>query len=447
MKYITLVILFLIGFLWSFADSYGEQEYHIPFAGSDEPTPLHSSQPAKTSVPCWHSELMRLSEVLINDPDSVPNLVLNRDDKKFYHNPKSHASVEMMKGSRMEVFETKDSCELILAFRGTYQGALTVDLLQDLNFVPTKEQFDYHPGFYDVAKSYRINIKRVLDESKRRCGQQQLKVTVTGHSLGGAVAFSVVNLMRDLDLGRSELVLFGTPRVVTRYSDLKERVKPVHYYLDRDPVVIIPPGLIFRELTDNLYQFEKIPFDHKPSMTAHYLFQNHLPSSYRIKMEKWCEGKESPIKVTQFSHTLKGSGIDASARLLRTGVDAAGNVILPSKDKNGGNLPSLSQTFDSIFLNSPWAKSKSLSLNQTDGKQAAGIMVCSVTHILGSKTKAGRSYYCNGEAGPNRSSEKGCRSKCVLEKGISKQCFMGCLEHIRGFCTKEWACPGDPLAG
>ncbi len=423
---------------------FSEGPYHIPF---DDGNLNHPAAVQKTSRECWHSQLMKISEVMVNDPESLPETQIEKDGKVFTYNAKTHASVEMMKGSRMEVFQTEDRCDLIIAFRGTYKKSFTTDLLQDLNFIPTKGKFDYHPGFVDVAESYRINIKKVIAESKKACGTQKLNITLTGHSLGGAVAYSVANILDGLDLGEPELVLFGTPRVVTHTSSRKDRVKAVHYYLDKDPIVLTPPAMLFRELTDDVYQFSKVPLSQKVNVMGHELIHNHLPSRYLVKMDLWCEGKEAPIRVKRFGHSLADSGYDASARVLRSTVRGMGQGVFPSKNKNGGNLPTIGQSFETVFSNSPWKKNRSVLLNSADGKIFARKLACSVTHFTGTKTRAGRAYYCNGSSGNNLSAEKACEKSCKIATGSSQLCLSGCIDEFQEFCKENWACPGDPIAG
>lgn len=404
-------------------------------------------QDGKTSIACWHYQLMQIHDHMINSPSSVEGYVLEKDNKKLKNYNRLGNYAEMLRGSRLEVFETESSCKLVLAFRGTYQGALDVDLLQDINFIPSKKNTDYHPGFYDAAKSYRVLIKKTIADAQKRCGSKELDITVTGHSLGGAIAYIVTNVFKDLDLGKPELVLFGSPRAVMNSSKHTDKVKAVHYYLDRDPVVLTPPKILFRELTDNLYRFERVSVLEEVSVTGHQLFQNHLPSVYIKKMARWCEEKEKPKKAVVFTHTLKDSGFDASQRVVRSGVDAAGNAFLPSTNEKGGTLPPVSESILTVLSAPDVSKGNPDLRNAGDGESFAKALACEVSHLFGTKTKAGRKYYCLKTIDINEKAKNACIKKCGIKNLKPGGCVLGCFDQMKRFCIGNWACPGEPLSG
>lgn len=404
-------------------------------------------QSGKTSIACWHYQLMQIHDHMINSPNVVSSYVLDKDGKRFRNLSKLGNYAEMLKGSRLEVYETDSACDLVLAFRGTYQGALDVDLPQDINFIPSKDSPNYHPGFFDAAKSYRTLIKKTIADSQKKCGSKELNITVTGHSLGGAIAYIVANVFKDLELGHPELVLFGSPRVVMNSSAHTDKVKAVHYYLDRDPVVLTPPKIMFKELTDNLYRFDRVSVLEDVSVTGHQLFQNHLPSVYVKKLARWCEEKEKPKKVRAFTHTLKESGIDASQRVVRTGVDAAGNKLLPSTNEKGGTLPPVSEAIIT-YLNAPDNSKGNPEIRNTgDGQSFANQLACGVSYLWGSRTKAGRKYYCVKTIEINEKAKKACVEKCGTTNMKPGGCVRGCFDHLHKFCIGNWACKGDSLSG
>jgi hypothetical protein len=444
MQFLSIAIAILLSFF-----TYAEESTHNESIVLESQLEKHSEKTGIEKDACWHAQLMQLNSDTVNSPETVPNLVLERAGKTFKYNNKPYASTEMSKGSRMDVFQTSDACDLVIAFRGTYNSkdSLIVDLMQDFYFASPTERLDYHPGFVDVANSYKRNIKQVLAEARTKCGREDLNITVTGQSLGGAVAYVVANIFKDVNLGNPELVLFGSPRVVRQSSKHVDRVKAVHYYLDKDPVVLAPPGIMFRELTDNLYRFSKVPITQEVSITGQELIQNHLPSRYADKMSRWCEGKESPVAVKKITHTLRETGFDVSSRVARAAVDAGGKALLPEKNEAGGSLPRISETVETLVNQKDNSKPNPKYFNRGDGKSLAMKLACTVTHLMGSKTGAGRGYYCNKTLGLNKKAKTACKKSCESEKSGPGTCFQGCLDQFHQFCIGNWSCKGEPLAG
>ena len=438
-------VLFL---LWtvSFSPLQAEEKDHSPKESIPPSRVLINN---KTSEACWHAQLMQIHSGMINDPASILTYTLEKDGKEFIHNSKIYASGQMMKGSRMEVFETQKACDIIISFRGTYQHTGATDFIQDFNFIPTKEGPDYHPGFIDIANSYKSNIKKVLADARQKCGKDEIKVTLTGHSMGGSVAYAVANILENVNLGSPELVLFGAPRVVTRSSERVERVKGVHYFIDQDPVVVSVPGTVFKDLTNKMYRFKKIPITQEVAITGHELIQNHLPTNYVKKMNRWCEGLEKPIATSKITHTLLDAGGDAAKRVSRAIIDAGGGLVLPDISAKGEKLPRLTEGVD-IFLNNPDNSKPALGApkNSGDGKFFAVNLACSKGTVFKSKTKAGRNYFCNGTHGFNSVAQRACLNPCRSEvDSQQKACLQGCYDHMHQFCIGNWSCVGDPLAG
>jgi len=440
-------ILFVISFLLQGLALHSYAESHEEASSLTLAELKRFEDNGKTTTACWHYQLMQIHNYMINNPEAVATYEIFRDKKKYRNNTKIAPLSEMLKGSRLEVFETESACDLILAFRGTFQNALTVDLLQDLSFVPTQSDPDFHAGFLDVARSYRLLIKKVISDAQKKCGSRDLGITITGHSLGGSVAYTVANILDKLELGKPELVLFGAPRVVRQPSQHVDKVKAVHYYIDRDPVVLIPPAIAFRELTDEMYRFDRVSVLEPVSVVGHQLFQNHLPSEYINKMARWCEGKEKPKKQSVFTHTLRDSGFDASQRVLRSGVDAAGERLLPKTNEKGGTLPPVSESILTYFTAPDNSKGNPDLRNKGDGESFANQLACGVTHLWGSKTKAGRKYYCIKTLKINENARKACIDSCGTKNTRPGGCVRGCYDRIHQFCIGNWACKGDPLGG
>ncbi len=106
---------------------------------------------------------------------------------------------------------------IIMAFRGTSDGG---DVWVDLNY-PTKPFITalpdwgiVHGGFYDAYRS----ITNLLDQRLFAVQDQDARIWVTGHSLGGALAsLATAELLarvdRGLNLKLGGMATFGSPRV------------------------------------------------------------------------------------------------------------------------------------------------------------------------------------------------------------------------------------------
>ncbi|MSP18021.1 MAG: lipase family protein [Bdellovibrionales bacterium] len=433
-------VLFL---LWtvSFSPLQAEEKDHSSKSSTQGSQPARALVNSKTSEACWHAQLMQIHSDMINARESVSTYQPKRDGKEFIHN--ISASAEMRVGSRMEVFETQKACDIIIAFRGTYQHTLETDFTQNVNLIPSEKGADYHPGFVKIANSYKKNIEQVLREARKKCGKEEIKVTLTGHSMGGSVAYAVANILENINLGSPELVLFGAPRVLTRPSKRVERVKAVHYFIDQDPVVVSVPGIGFKELTNEMYRFEKIPVTQEVSIPGQGLIQNHLPSNYKEKMNRWCEGLEKPMATSKITHTLLDAGSDAATRAGRAIIDAVGDRVLPGISSTGEKLPGLTETVGIIRNYSDNSKPATGAYwNSGDGKSFAVNLACSKRPIIGSKTEAGRNYFCNKTKGFNSIAQEACFNRCQSTVLIQPPtaCTQGCYDHMHQFCIGNSSC-------
>ncbi len=374
---------------------------------------------------------------MISNPEENKNVPPEKDGKAFTHKRNSDMEGD---GSRMEVFETKGSCEMIIAFRGTKNEN---DVIQDADFIPDQGT-QYHAGFVKSANSYKPLIEKALADAKKICGKE-VKVTLTGHSLGGAVAYAVANILKDVkNLGSPELVLFGTPRVKTILNRTADKVRAVHYFIDNDPAVVFPSKPPFKDLTDNMFKFEQMPIGEKVGQPGQEVFQNHLPVHYVNKMLDFCEGKNSPTPQTEPNYTAVGLAADAAKRVALTVLDKAVDL-LPGTSANGERLPGGRETVEA-FKN--WQDNSNANPgdrhNKADGVKFAKEIACGVWSVFISKTTNGRKTFCVGTNGVNLTAEERCRDKCS-NPGL--ECLKGCHEQMRLFCIGNWSCDGDPLAG
>jgi hypothetical protein len=130
--------------------------------------------------------------------------------------------------------------EFVVAFRGT--GSLT-DALTDINVVPARVRgpgsLRVHKGFLDaIHLSWQNGLKGELIPSKVAAATS---VTIVGHSLGGALAQTLVasDLLPPANLGKYKVVSFGGPTVFYSSQPLANDIRHAEvtqWVLDDDPV-------------------------------------------------------------------------------------------------------------------------------------------------------------------------------------------------------------------
>ena len=134
----------------------------------------------------------------------------------------------------------------IVAFRGTQIGSLW-DLLTDLSFWPTRWHGTgrVHCGFWTALSAILPQVEAWLGRHNVR------RLTVTGHSLGAAMATLLAGLKPDADL-----VTFGSPRVGNRAFVDSFGQRKIRRYVDTtDFVPGLPPPIYYRHL-DGLHYID-----------------------------------------------------------------------------------------------------------------------------------------------------------------------------------------------
>lgn len=137
-----------------------------------------------------------------------------------------------------QAFITHNEDVILIAVRGTYE--LIADGLRDADAlqVPFKEgEGQVHRGFYQAAKKAERFAASYLD--KFYAGQ---KILICGHSLGGAVALLLAEMLRRDPEGYTlQLYTYGAPRAGDT-SFVKGAESLVHYRMvnHNDPVPSVP---------------------------------------------------------------------------------------------------------------------------------------------------------------------------------------------------------------
>lgn len=141
-------------------------------------------------------------------------------------------------GADAMIFKSSD--EVVIAFRGTQRDY--ADIMTDLKFrkaklllVKAREMIDVHRGFRDQW----LSIKDQLHYAVASIGGPHQMLSVTGHSLGGALAVLAAVEWAWIE----NVVSFGAPRVST--SDIKihmakQRHQHRRYVYGTDIVPIVP---------------------------------------------------------------------------------------------------------------------------------------------------------------------------------------------------------------
>ena len=148
---------------------------------------------------------------------------------------KNHKFIEE-DGAQCHIFW--DEADYIIAFRGTEPDELS-DVLADLNALPVRGVSGgwVHKGFQGELDKVWNTIARHREEHK------SLKLYITGHSLGGAMATlaaSRFNLIDNVEC----LYTFGSPRVGTRTFKKSCKFDHLRYKNNNDIVTAVPLWLM-----------------------------------------------------------------------------------------------------------------------------------------------------------------------------------------------------------
>lgn len=127
----------------------------------------------------------------------------------------------------------------VIAFRGTQPDSFK-DFMSDARFLPTawRGRGSVHRGFAETLDAVLPQIEAWLTEMR------PARLTITGHSLGAALATLMAALRPE-----AELVTFGSPRVGNGEFAAAFAGRSMRRYVDcGDIVTLVPPAIYFVHL-------------------------------------------------------------------------------------------------------------------------------------------------------------------------------------------------------
>ncbi|KAI0223390.1 hypothetical protein L0F63_004634 [Massospora cicadina] len=141
--------------------------------------------------------------------------------------------------------------EIVVAFRGSVNFR---NWLSDFNFYLTDfsrvEGAAVHLGFKKCADALRPRVVSALRRLRHNPKMRSYNITVTGHSLGGAIAtLSALDIQSQLNMSWSQVkvITYGQPRVGNRAFAMWYNSLPLNYIRvvnDNDVVPHTPPNFI-----------------------------------------------------------------------------------------------------------------------------------------------------------------------------------------------------------
>ncbi|AWN81808.1 lipase family protein [Candidatus Cardinium hertigii] len=169
-----------------------------------------------------------------------------------------------MSPGRIFVLDGTNGKEIVIAYRGTQdrydwrtnlQAAwqADVDFLSEQDGARTKAPW----GYYQAFKDSRASLMNCLRQHVQHYGvsMKDLRVTVTGHSMGGAFAvISVLYLKTEAGIRDVAVVNFGSPKILnTTGSAMCERLIDKHNIIravssDPVPYVISDYDLFYKHV-------------------------------------------------------------------------------------------------------------------------------------------------------------------------------------------------------
>ncbi len=167
--------------------------------------------------------------------DLAANVYKSREkiDKAYSQNFKIY--INEINEIRYIVLTDDSSKSHYVSIRGT---ANSHNAIQDINFFKDKSKrlgINLHTGFHRTAEIIADDLLSRLEED--------YKVCVTGHSLGGAVAVIVTWYLDYADFNIGECVTFGQPKVTDSHGirTMRDKIKHTHVVNETDVVALVPP--------------------------------------------------------------------------------------------------------------------------------------------------------------------------------------------------------------
>lgn len=208
-----------------------------------------------------------------------------------------------------------------------------------------------------AAKDYEEKVRGAIETAVKN-GCKKPKITLTGHSLGGAIAHLMANVIllskpSAVEADDIDLVLFGSPRTSNHRAAPDPVKNAVHYYKRADIVTNLPSNPPYIELTKNNFEFPKQEnYLQWEDQNGAPLIKNHLPKYYLENMDSYCAGKLIPTLKEGIDHGLIDSVWESAIHGGRAALDEVVSF-LPDQTASGAKLPTGSQTVAGLLTPNP----------------------------------------------------------------------------------------------
>lgn len=134
---------------------------------------------------------------------------------------------KLLTDTQVAIFQDDGARELIVSFSGT---ASIQDFLTDLSFIPVTQRTaagcsgcKVHAGFYIAWRSVADDVTKAL--SQLRAQKPGYTITITGHSLGGALASLAYTDLKAAGVPINIAYTFGAPRVGNKaFADYTDKL-------------------------------------------------------------------------------------------------------------------------------------------------------------------------------------------------------------------------------
>ena len=147
----------------------------------------------------------------------------------------------------VDAFCIRETREAILAFRGSrsfahWHGNLRADWVENV-FGENLIAGAVHRGFHEAVEAIAPHARKLLEQCAKRCDGQLQRVTLCGHSRGGAIAELAGPAIAGPDrTPEIQIYSFGAPRVGEwRYARVFESLNLLHWRCEilGDPIPVV----------------------------------------------------------------------------------------------------------------------------------------------------------------------------------------------------------------